>query len=160
MMIIITKTVFQYTGERNPFDEELEIIKYRSVCQIFANSVLEIIESISIPQDELDSRSGRIFNFLISRPIALRKVFMFVCLYVCIYVCTYVRMDICMCIYEHIFICIYTYGEFLRAHIYEHIRTCMYIYIYKYEYIYRFLCTIPRIGYVPLLNWILLYGTG
>jgi hypothetical protein len=94
MMIIITKTLFQYTGERNPFDEELEIIKYRSVCQIFANSVLEIIESISIPQDELDSRSGRIFNFLVSRPIALRKVCMFVNM--CVYVYMYVFMYVCM----------------------------------------------------------------
>ena len=38
-------------GERANFDEEINILKYRLVSKVFADSVLEMITSISIPQE-------------------------------------------------------------------------------------------------------------
>lgn len=61
-------------GERANFDEEINILKYRLVSKVFADSVLEMITSISIPQDTADSRSGRLLKCLLSRPTALRVI--------------------------------------------------------------------------------------
>lgn len=61
-------------GERANFDEEISILKYRPVNRVFADSVLELITSISIPQDTADSRSGKLLKCLLSRPTALRII--------------------------------------------------------------------------------------
>ena len=61
-------------GERIAFDEETDLMKYRPVNRIFAESILEMITSVSIPQDTTESRSGRMQNLLFSRPVALQKI--------------------------------------------------------------------------------------
>lgn len=61
-------------GERGVFDEELDILQYRPVSRVFADCVLEMIISLSIPQDSSDSRSGRLLQILLSRPTALREI--------------------------------------------------------------------------------------
>jgi hypothetical protein len=61
-------------GERIAFDEQTDLMKYRPVSRIFADSILEMITSVSIPQDVSESRSGRMQNLLLSRPVALQKI--------------------------------------------------------------------------------------
>jgi hypothetical protein len=64
-------------GERVAFDEETAIMKYRPVSRVFADSVLELITSVSIPQDTTESRSGRLQKLFLSRPVALQTIELF-----------------------------------------------------------------------------------
>lgn len=64
-------------GERIAFDEETTIMKYRPVSRVFADSVLELITSVSIPQDTTESRSGRLQKLFLSRPVALQTIELF-----------------------------------------------------------------------------------
>lgn len=64
-------------GERVAFDEETTIMKYRPVSRVFADSVLELITSVSIPQDTTESRSGRLQKLFLSRPVALQTIELF-----------------------------------------------------------------------------------
>lgn len=64
-------------GERVAFDEETSIMKYRPVSKVFADSVLELITSVSIPQDTIESRSGRLQKLFLSRPVALQTIELF-----------------------------------------------------------------------------------
>ena len=61
-------------GERSAFDEEVEMLRYRPVSRVFADSVLELVTSVSIPQDTSDSRSGELLKILLSRPKSLQKI--------------------------------------------------------------------------------------
>ena len=64
-------------GERIAFDEETGIMRYRSVSRVFADSVLELLTSVTVPQDTPESRSGRLQKVFLSRPVALQKISLF-----------------------------------------------------------------------------------
>ena len=64
-------------GERIAFDEETGIMRYRPVSRVFADSVLELLTSLTIPQDTPDSRSGRLQKVFLSRPVALQRISLF-----------------------------------------------------------------------------------
>lgn len=61
-------------GFRDNFVEEIEILKYRPVNRMFRDIILELITSIRIPQDNIDSRSGKILSLVLSKPNTLKKI--------------------------------------------------------------------------------------